>query len=468
MAKKDKSSKGKKRKVAQEETTDTITTDTSTDTTTDTTTSSSTQGATLVFKSGPAPPILQFTSNAPASDLPNNFKVTQDEASNSTTITGSTDTCTYTNVTVSPPSDDSDSDNDQLPAAPLTTTFSAVYDESTNTFTVYHEDNLSTSLRSLTQNIDVYKPVVSDHSLSASSLKDRRDALYKSFGSSKKLKVLKAQAANQVTVDAVVAGSTMYESMSSVTQSKSNSDFIKSATTSNALDPVALALESSRKLLLPPYNLSAKKPQDVYNARDIIGPETWAGISRVVDACSHKESWLSALLERDDYPESILKELKLIGDELKGGKDKGNDKDKIKVLVFLRHCWKFHNYMKKNTVRKSVEEVALGMGVPEYAASRILELFTQPLDGGGYGVMKQLKDKKCVHMLLLMMMSSEGCQVGNIKPLVKDMKMEVGAAMELLRQAGCTVKKGKVNGEDVLGVELKVPVVFPGVKRGRG
>ena len=63
MAKKDKSSKGKKRKVAQEETTDTTTTDTTTtDTTTDTTTSSSTQGATLVFKSGPAPPILQFTS----------------------------------------------------------------------------------------------------------------------------------------------------------------------------------------------------------------------------------------------------------------------------------------------------------------------------------------------------------------------------------------------------------------------
>lgn len=124
--------------------------------------------------------------------------------------------------------------------------------------------------------------------------------------------------------------------------------------------------------------------------------------------------------------------------------------------------------MKKSTVRKGVDEIAKSMGVPEYAAVRILELFTQPIDGGGYGVTKQLKDKKCVHMLLLMMLSSETCQVGDISLLVKDMKMEVAAASDLMRQAGVTVKKSKLKGGDILGVELKVPVVFPGVKRGRG
>ena len=92
---------------------------------------------------------------------------------------------------------------------------------------------------------------------------------FASFGSSKKLSVLKSQASNRVTVDAVVAGKTMYESMSSVTQSASNAAAIKKAGTESAADPAKEAAEKARRSLLPPYDMGAKKPRDIYSAKKV-------------------------------------------------------------------------------------------------------------------------------------------------------------------------------------------------------
>ena len=63
-------------------------------------------------------------------------------------------------------------------------------------------------------------------------------------------------------------------------------------------------------------------------------------------------------------------------------------------------------------------------------------------------------------------MGGKDMKVGDVTAFVKELKIEMKNASELLRQAGCIMKKGK-GADSGTGVELRVPLVFPGPKRGR-
>ena len=199
--------------------------------------------------------------------------------------------------------------------------------------------------------------------------------------------------------------------------------------------------------------------------RQVMGPYCYAGLSRVADAVSHKSSWVDALTDRCDFPPSLQRELEAVGESLEGEK-----KERCKILIFLRHCWCFHKHATKPLGQKDASDLAKAMNMPEYACARLLELFAVPRPGGGHAVTKQLKDKRCAYMLVLYVLAAGGedVKVSDVAPFAADMKLEAGKAGEMLRQAGFIVKKGKGGGRQTVGTELKVPLVFPNIKRGRG
>jgi DNA-directed RNA polymerase I subunit RPA49 len=370
-------------------------------------------------------------------------------------VIGSSKTCTYENNGV----------NEGDSIDPLLTTFVAVYDKTANKITVHAAPKPTTAVQPLYQTVTAYVPAVS---ATAGSLQERRNNLYQSFGSSKKLKVLKSQAANKVDIGTVVDGHKMLDNMDGQDQSASNREAMEASKSGEAESNVVdRAMEEARRAFLPPYDVTATKPEEVYDAEDMVGADAWGQISRVVSAVSHKEDWRSALTGNgtfngiNAYPESIITQLALLPDDLDGS---SSDKRRAKILVFLRHVMVFHENVKKMG-RKTPEEFGKAVGIPEVAVVQILKLFSTEGTSGGYGFTKQLEDKRMLWMMLLFILGAGGkkCKVADIGGLLSDLHVDVKVAGELLRQAGCVAKKGAGG----VSAELKVPLVFPGPKRGK-
>ena len=220
---------------------------------------------------------------------------------------------------------------------PMTTTMVAVYDKSSGSVTLYHEEDMN-MLAPLSQSINKYKPVVKDNALEEHSYAARRDALYESFGSSKKLKVLKSQKANEVKISNVIGGGDMNTGLEAMEQSKSNKDAMENARMGKEeADVVAESVEISRKALLPKYDEKAKSPRMVYKARDIAGDEVWGFISRMVDGCCHDDGWMLKLNERLNFENAVKNEFAM----MQTGALEKDDRTKVKSLILLNHLMAF-------------------------------------------------------------------------------------------------------------------------------
>jgi hypothetical protein len=229
------------------------------------------------------------------------------------------------------------------------------------------------------------------------------------------------------------------------------------------VDAVELAYAEARRKFLPAFDIDAKEPNLVYDARDIAGNDAWGQVSRVTDACLAQDNWLEALTSREYWYDSVQTVLKAIKP------DSRSAKVQIKCAILLNHMIHFQR-RNRNITRGSTEEVAHFMKLPLEVCTRFLEIFTTPIkdDRGkdGYASSKSNRDKCLVHILLLYLMAhGRSMKTGNLKPIADDVKIELDQAANLLRAAGCTVKSGK---NHVMSVALTVPLTFPPPKRGRG
>ena len=353
-------------------------------------------------------------------------------------------------------------------------------------------------LTALSQSMTGYSGVVPANSLSGASYASKRSSLYDSFGSSKKLKVLKSQAANQVSMSAVVGGSSMLDALDNQSQSKSNADAILAvAAGGDALDPALLALSSQRSVLLPSHDEETRVPQDVYALSGVLGDDAWGMILAAVKNACKKDDWLKALGDsiaggdsdarittKDGKPltasfsPALFSALRDIASAAGGGGGKGLTAEmraRVAALVLCRHCVLLFKGSKRLGKMEREEEVAAMLVVPERIAGAMLRAFAERSDGkeeggrGGWNVSKIMRDKLLAHVLVTFLVGAGGgnMMVGDVAPLVAELQVESKNASEILRMAGCTVKRGTGDKKDAMGVELRAPVNFPGPKRGR-
>jgi hypothetical protein len=299
--------------------------------------------------------------------------------------------------------------------------------------------------------------------------------VYQDFGSSKKQKVIKSQAANQVDIDHVVgagAGSAvMQQVMKGASMSESNRKAIaeesKIGGSSTPMKAVDTAYEVARRNFLPVYDENAVKPDKVYSAKDIAGDRAWTKVYKRVDACSHKDDITDAIVGivygSDWYP-SVRKIVDEVSPESKFAKDR------FTCALLLNWLIKFYdNNHKRRTIPTPNETKATYYGIPVEVASRWVTNFTTSVaeDDGkvSHAMSKQNKDKCIVHALLLFMMAQGNTmKISSIKPIAEDMKVPVNDCAQMLRLAGCTITKKAAT----LSAALKTPLTFPQPKRGGG
>lgn len=298
--------------------------------------------------------------------------------------------------------------------------------------------------------------------------------VFEDFGSSKKRKVLKSQAANKVEIQHVVGAGEGSAVVDQVTKGESMSASNKQAVEASKQGDVDRnhaensAFEAVRRNFLPPYNELAVKPDKVFNAKEIAGESAWSRVYNKVHACMHQNDVTTAIegclgrnTEKDWNPCAI----KLIQEI---SPDSSNAGHRYACTILLNYLIKFYNSSHRRRSLPAVSgKTTSHNGVPNEVASRWLELFATevPNDQGNisYAMSKANKDKCIVHALLLYMIAQgPTMKIRNIGLIADDMKVPVADCGNMLRLAGCTINK---KGSMLSGV-LKTPLTFPPPKRG--
>jgi hypothetical protein len=364
-----------------------------------------------------------------------------------------------------------------------------LYNKKTGKLTVHLAAEKGTVF-ALEQSIPKYIPVAAELRTAA----QRRKALFQDFGSTKKIKILKSQEANRVTVDSAIGtGSLMAGAFQSQTKmSASNRKAMEESKRgekvslrtqsrgafifnmrivqvclckysyltqnySKQSDAVELAYAEARLAFLPAFDVDAKEAYMIYSARDIAGDEAWGRISRLADACLHQgpTKFLAALTERGtwhDCTTTILQSIPL---------DSPHAKFQVKTAILMNHLITFH--LQQRALKGDVKIISRSLEIPPEVCQRFLDLFSTAVGSGRdarYATSKPNKDKCRVHLLLLFLMAQGGrtMKVGSVKPICEILKMDTAESANLLREAGCTVKGAST--------ALTVPLTFPQAKRG--
>jgi hypothetical protein len=366
-----------------------------------------------------------------------------------------------------------------------------IYDKKKGKLTL-HQAASNGTVFALQQSVPSYLETAGPNVDSNKTAAEQRRALFEDFGSAKKRKVLRSEAATKVNVDSVVGagnlmvdnflnGGGMSESNRRAVEERRNQAEQGEGNQTKIQDAVDTATREWRNAFLPNYKEDAKEPDEVYNAKDMLGDEAWGQVSRVVDACMRKDDVADALVRGSEQEAAE-------GDDEKKSKDWNKSiedlicdiptdgpwaKHQFKCAVALNHFISLYlQNSKRRFIRPIPEGKARWYGVPVQVIYRFLDLFTTQMtnDDGetGFVMSKANKDKCCVHMLLLYVMAEGGktMKSGNIKPIADDLQMDAKDASHLLRLAGCTVAKKA--GTNKTSAVLLAPLKFPAAKRGAG
>mmetsp|Transcript_29846 Transcript_29846/g.70326 ORF Transcript_29846/g.70326 Transcript_29846/m.70326 type:complete len:453 (-) Transcript_29846:293-1651(-) len=301
--------------------------------------------------------------------------------------------------------------------------------------------------------------------------------IFEDFGSQKKRRVLKSQAANRVDINHVVGAGGDSAVVSQIMQGKAMSESNKQAIADSKLADTErktandVALEEARRQLIPEYDENASEPSRVYSAKNIAGDKAWDRIHRKVTACLHADDpideVIGSIFEKDWY-DFVLKLVREVNPDNKSAAFR------ISCAILANWMVKFY-IMKKN--RRSIEAVndtkGSHFGIPIEVMTRCLELFATPLPSAkvdsetgqkvpSYVMSKQNKEKMVVHILLLYMIAGgPSMKIADIGSVADSLKVPVEDCSNFLKYAGCTIaRKGRT-----MSATLKTPLTFP--KAGR-
>ncbi len=349
-----------------------------------------------------------------------------------------------------------------------------VYDKKRGSI-VLHEGATNGTVFALQQSVPTYIEKSGEVGTDPSS-NEARPNIFEDFGSQKKRRVLKSQAANRVDINHVIGAgndsAVVNQIMSGQAMSESNKLAIQDSKYADKDRKTAneMALEEARKQLLPEYDKNANDPSRVYNAKSIVGDKAWSRIHRKVTACLHKDDPIDAIIEsvfEDDWRVFVIPLIKQVSPESK------NAAFRITCAISVNWMVKFYLMCKtRKTIRHFDESKSTHFGIPIEIITRCLELFAIQLparsdsEGGtkdpSYVMSKQNKDKMVVHILLLTMLATgSSMKIHNVKNVAEDLKLPLNECGSFLKYAGCTMSR---NG-NIVSATLKTPLTFPNAGR---
>ncbi|KAF7977898.1 hypothetical protein HWV62_2454 [Athelia sp. TMB] len=275
-----------------------------------------------------------------------------------------------------------------------------------------------------------------------------RAALGETFGTKKAKANIRAQERNKVDVSAM-------EGVASHLQDRID----QSTTALPTQEEAKEAADSSR--LIPPYNLDAQIPGDVYRLHDIIPEAEWKALSITALTTAESSKDRVALLpySRSSWINQHLSILFAAG---------VLNKKVVKILMYVSVLMAFRKAAYKEVTRSTIEEKL--PGVPGIIVDGLLSRFTESSRGSASSqVTGNTQTLILTHMFALCLRVDDFATDSTL--LATDLSMPVAKINTLFKSLGCTISKLTQRDLAVLGLPdtagetkravLKCPVQFP-------
>ncbi|TPX63372.1 hypothetical protein SpCBS45565_g06662 [Spizellomyces sp. 'palustris'] len=268
-----------------------------------------------------------------------------------------------------------------------------------------------------------------------------RNALGEAFGTKKRRQAIRALEKNVVDV----------RGMAEV------EDVIK-----GAIDEKAATLPSRDEIrqeaqldrCIPPYNLQAQSPADVYNVEDIITPAE-------LQAIPFKQIWRARAAS--DVKELLepISPTSWVWDKIHVCLQVKDDSVRMRRLIYLAYLMKFHGFKDKDLNSQAVGK-RLG-GAPQIVAERLMNEFTEFQEDEGrrrYRMAPKLQDKLRAYILTLCLILND-FKV-DASHIARDLGIAVNKMNDIAKELGCKHQQVKnPEGKSMKRMALTVPLVFP-------
>lgn len=260
-----------------------------------------------------------------------------------------------------------------------------------------------------------------------------RNLLSETFGTKKKRQQIRSAKNNAINIESI-----QNESYSIKSQIASNSNLPAEGCTEER-DECGFAIHPDKPI--PPYNLDAAEPRDVYDIEAVAPIELLDGLDQEV---------LAAKME------TIVPSLALFGHD---------SSVNFGRLVLLNSMILFFNSISKNKIQLStvIEQVA-----DESIANFLFTNFSQKLSYERYEVGTQSKDRLLFYICVLFL-HLRGYANVSIVELANDLKLSAHKLATYFRSLGCKISSPnakRVGGqEDAKYATLAVPLKFPVARR---
>jgi len=211
---------------------------------------------------------------------------------------------------------------------------------------------------------------------------------------------------------------------------------------------------------IPPYNLEATKPIDIYPFDTLITPGESSEIN-VKKYMKMGQSEFDQLNEEQRFPLFVYKHLEVsINASAKNPK-------KIKALIYIMYLFRFRNISKKSL--SDNEKVTEGLyDAPMVVQDRLLGLFTELAENGERVMSEKNRDKLTNYILVLALYAEDF--VLNTELIIQDLSLPKTKVFDHLKALGCFVEKvnesaenseEKPKNKDVRVARLRAPLQFP-------
>ncbi|KAK3761983.1 hypothetical protein RRG08_031660 [Elysia crispata] len=277
----------------------------------------------------------------------------------------------------------------------------------------------------------------------ATTFKEKRDALQTEFGSGRSQRAVNKRLREKLDED-------MVASTAETAINSSNVNHKEIAETS-ASPSTELKTQSEA---IPPYNINAKTPDEVYLLKDIVSNEVLTCLIDVSSAltCSTKED-LAMWRKNKTYFSYILDKVEALSEIPQARLLQGQ------CLMYLQYLMTFY-LMKSMELRGKYPLPSEWPGTVRYY---LLDKFTLEVKEPGQRfrrcVPSRMKDLVLSHILVLCLKMNEFSL--DISHLMTDLKLSAKKLTTHASFLGCSSKKSKPDGYTVT---LKVPLTFPVLK----
>jgi len=299
---------------------------------------------------------------------------------------------------------------------------------------------------------------------------DRKRLLIESFGSRKKQRAVEAAQANVVKAENV-AGAAGLDGLVDKFASPTKPDPANPSSLLSSPSAAQAAMEEKRRQLLPPFNMAAKKPSEVYKIQDIITPEMLSSVTNHLDESAFSgptEGLVKVMTAKLEFiPKFVLSSIK----QLSSLDDAGSAK-MAKYLVMIRHMMAL-NQTRSRSFKKGIQVHAKDFKMPMSVLSQLLSRYAQHTEGNkgpAFSLPPQHKVKLQLHILVACLVIQK-CQL-DLSELREDLKLKPEQISSFARELGCVVearrkipRPGEKASMSKIAI-LKVPLQFPEPRKG--